>query len=46
MPKADIIEWTEFLIKLLKEMLEINVKFTLEVSKINNSILFKDNNKR
>ena len=45
-PKADIIEWTEFLIKLLKEILEINTKFTLVVLKINNGRLFKDNIQR
>ena len=32
--------------KLLKEILEINMKFTLVALKINNSTLFKDNNKR
>ena len=41
--KVDI---TEYLIKPLKEMLGINIKFILMVLKINDSILFKDNTKR
>ena len=45
-PKADITEWTEFLMQLLKEILGINVKFVLVVLKINDGTSFKDNNKR
>ena len=46
MPKIEIIEWTEFLIRLLKEMLSSKVIFALVVLKINDSIIFKNNNKR
>ena len=45
-PKVDITEWIEFLLKPLKKMLEINIRFTLIVSKINDGTSFKDNIKR
>ena len=45
-PKVDIIEWTEFLMRSLKDVLGSNMKFVLVVSKINDSTSFKDNNKR
>ena len=45
-PKVDITEWIEILMKPIKEMLGINVKFVLIVSKINDGTLFKDITKR
>ena len=46
MPKVDIIEWTEFSTRLLKAMLGSKVMFTLVILKINDSRIFKDNNKK
>ena len=45
MPKVDILEWTEFLIRLLKVILGSKIMFALVVLKINNITTFKDNNK-
>ena len=44
--KIDIIGWTEFLIRLLNDILGINAKFIQVVSKINDGTLFKGNNNR